>query len=187
MSQNEYPAKRSEAIAIGAKWYFTGKPCKHGHAAKRQTSSKGCSECQKIAFAKWESKNLEYRAKAKRKARSEHPERFREIQRKSRQKNAKSHRQRCLDRYKAKKPEYIANNKRRLADKAQRTPAWANHQEIKKIYAQASLKTATTGVEYHVDHIVPLRGKFVSGLHVEYNLQVIPKAENMRKYNKWPV
>lgn len=63
-------------------------------------------------------------------------------------------------------------------------PQWADLDKIRDVYAWAKLATAVTGVEHHVDHIVPLQGKSVSGLHVENNLQVLPWWENLEKSNK---
>ena len=65
-----------------------------------------------------------------------------------------------------------------LADKLKRTPLWADHSKIIEIY-----KNCPKG--YHVDHIIPLRAKNVSGLHVQYNLQYLPAIENMRKNNRY--
>ena len=84
--------KRAEAIALGLKWYFTGKPCKHGHIDLRQVSDKSCKTCGKIKFAKWEAKNLAKRAQDKRNARLKNPEKYREI--------AKKYRESDPDRYK---------------------------------------------------------------------------------------
>ena len=64
------------------------------------------------------------------------------------------------------------------------TPAWANHDRIRKVYIKAVEKTKATGVQYHVDHILPLRGKNVCGLHVENNLRVILAKENLAKGNR---
>lgn len=64
-----------------------------------------------------------------------------------------------------------------------RLPKWANVEKIKEIYKEALLLKQKTNQDFHVDHIVPLRGKNVSGLHVEYNLQIISAKENMNKGN----
>lgn len=61
------------------------------------------------------------------------------------------------------------------------TPPWANKQAINKIYREAKEKGLT------VDHVIPLRGELVSGLHVEYNLELLTQAENDRKGNKFEV
>lgn len=58
----------------------------------------------------------------------------------------------------------------------QRVPAWANRQKIAEMYA-----TCPPG--FHVDHVIPLRGETVSGLHVHENLQHLPARENARKSN----
>lgn len=76
---------------------------------------------------------------------------------------------------------------KRYAAKLKATPIWANKVAIERIYEQASRLTIETGVRYDVDHIVPLQGKIVSGLHCEANLQVLPKAQNISKSNRyWP-
>lgn len=67
----------------------------------------------------------------------------------------------------------------------QRTPMWSDPSEITKIYEAAATLSRTTGLRYHVDHIVPLKGKTVSGLHVPANLQILPAADNIRKHNRF--
>jgi hypothetical protein len=76
------------------------------------------------------------------------------------------------------------NRRERLI--SQCTPHWANREAIEQYYALARMRTAETGVRHAVDHIVPINGRKVSGLHVETNLQVISHSENSRKGNRWP-
>lgn len=68
---------------------------------------------------------------------------------------------------------------REIAEIRQR-PKWADMNKIREIYVNRP-------EGYHVDHIVPLRGKYVCGFHVENNLQYLPAKENMRKHNTYEV
>lgn len=76
---------------------------------------------------------------------------------------------------------------KRRAAKLQRTPPWANKDAIAAIYATAERLSQETGIPHHVDHELPLRGRLVSGLHVEGNLRIITGAENCRKGNRYEV
>ena len=69
--------------------------------------------------------------------------------------------------------------------KANRTPSWANDQLIAAYYKEAKRLEELTGIQFHVDHIIPLQGELVSGLHVETNLQLLPAHENLGKSNSF--
>lgn len=76
---------------------------------------------------------------------------------------------------------------RRRASKLNATPPWLTKQDfeqIKELYEITKAFKLYTGEEYHVDHIVPLQGEGVCGLHVPWNLQVISAKENLSKHNK---
>ena len=73
---------------------------------------------------------------------------------------------------------------RRAAQKLAVAP-WGNPAAIKAVYTLAVRLSQTTGIEHHVDHIIPLQHPLVCGLHVEHNLRAIPRSENQRKHNKW--
>lgn len=76
----------------------------------------------------------------------------------------------------------------RHAAKLRATPPWQTEEDRRQIalfYEAAALLQLATGEAYHVDHIVPLRGKNVCGLHVPGNLQILPALENIRKGNRF--
>jgi len=72
---------------------------------------------------------------------------------------------------------------RRDITQKQATPSWVNMQAIKRIYKKAAEISQETGVQHHVDHIVPLQADGVRGLHVPWNLQIITAEQNLAKGN----
>lgn len=78
-----------------------------------------------------------------------------------------------------KKCETLRNTTKKLK-KLQRTPSWANKEKITKFYIKCPK-------DHHVDHIIPLQGEKVSGLHVVENLQYLTASENLSKSNKFDV
>jgi hypothetical protein len=87
--------------------------------------------------------------------------------------------------YQANKTAYRAKGAKYRASQLRATPSWADLSCIKDFYECALAFRLYTGKEYHVDHIVPLQGKTVCGLHCEANLQVLPSVENVSKGNRW--
>jgi hypothetical protein len=83
-----------------------------------------------------------------------------------------------------------ANKKAYKASKQKACPEWVRKNEdfmwmMQEAYSLAALRTKMFEFQWHVDHVVPLRGKSVSGLHVPWNLQVILGSENCSKSNKF--
>jgi hypothetical protein len=91
--------------------------------------------------------------------------------------------------YKRDNPEKVrADCVYRRLSKIHRTPAWLTMDDfwlIEQAYEIAAARTKMLGFSWHVDHVIPLQGRLVSGLHVPTNLQVIPAVENIRKANRF--
>lgn len=82
---------------------------------------------------------------------------------------------------------HAANERKRVAAKLNATPEWLTGEHLKEIenlYWLARDLKLVSGEEYHVDHILPLRGENVCGLHVPWNLQILSAKENLQKSNK---
>lgn len=182
---------RPRIAPLDAKMYFTGKPCKYGHIAQRYSCNSECVECRKQ-----KNSSLETRQKQKQWAINNRDS----ILAKSKeryQKNIEKERERSRlkwklnpNKVKATNAAWAKNNPdkvkalmktrnaiRRLVVK-QQCPKWADKEKIKEIYMNRP-------EGYHVDHIIPLRGKLVSGLHVSDNLQYLTIYENSSKNNKF--
>lgn len=101
-----------------------------------------------------------------------------------REANLARYRQYGRDHYTANKHDYLARATARKEHVKVATPPWADPAATAEVYALAQFVQGITGHPYHVDHVVPLRGKTVCGLHVHWNLQVLPGEENLAKRNK---
>jgi len=91
---------------------------------------------------------------------------------------------------KANPAKVIANTTRRKKHIKLRTPAWLtkdDHKVIWGFYSIAAMLTKHNGEQWEVDHVIPLLGKNVSGLHVPSNLQLLHSSENLKKSNQFEV
>jgi hypothetical protein len=100
--------------------------------------------------------------------------------------NRARHNAKCNRWAKANPDKVNARTARRYAAKTQATPKWLSSDEnwmIVEAYDLAKLRARVLGGKWEVDHIVPLRGRGVMGLHVPWNLRVVPMTQNRRKSN----
>lgn len=188
------PTTRSEAKATGAKHYFTGKPCKHGHVALRETKG-ACVECRRLEHEASYAGRKEYfvaynqseKGSASKKA-------YYERNKEAVIARATARPVEDQRRYKAKwqqenpeKKRAVVNARRRRYREA--TPHWLTKEQkaqIRAFYLEAQHLMKQTGQRFEVDHIEPIQGEDVCGLNVPWNLQILLKEENVKKSNKRP-
>lgn len=167
------PATRKEALSGGYKRYFTGSPCLQGHVAERRAKTGECLSCRAEHLKSWREQNpgkvkqhnaLQY---------EKHADKIKENVRKWGKKNP---------------VKVFANSRANYSKRRMRLPKWLTPDDrwmIEQAYELAALRSKMFGFSWHVDHVLPLQGKLVSGLHTPYNLQVIPWVDNVRKANKF--
>jgi 5-methylcytosine-specific restriction endonuclease McrA len=192
MDTTNLPKTRAEAKATGAKFYFTGEPCKHGHIAPRKTKG-ACVECLKDEWQRGNETRSEYFAQYNRK------EEVKDRKNQWYQDNRDQVIEAAATRPQHVKREYQkawkernvvwvrADTKARRRKHREASPPWLSPKQksdIRSLYQIAITMTKTTGEQYVVDHIVPLRGEAVCGLHVPWNLRVITQEKNLKKSNK---
>lgn len=174
------PSSRAKAKATGSTYYYTGKPCKYQHIAKRLTSSGECSECFKVrdkarsaSPAAKERRRAYYKDYQVRKA-----EAIREYRKTRRPKHIMTEEQ--LQRK-------VRHNARYRAARTQSIPSWYDEWDefvMLEAIALAAEGAKCTGIAWHVDHMIPLKAKEVCGLHCAGNIQVIPATLNTHKCNR---
>ena len=192
MDTTNLPTTREEAKKTGSKYYFTGQPCKHGHVAPRKTKG-ACIECLKVEWAKGNEARADYfREYNKREDVKDRKNEWYQENRETVINNAATRPAHVLREYRNawkvnNKTQVLADNKVRRRKHREATPPWLTRKqksEIRQLYQIAITMTQTTGEQYVVDHIVPLRSHEVCGLHVPWNLRVITQEENLKKSNK---
>ena len=162
-----------------------------------------CRVCQKVEKAAWDNLNREHTREYSVEYQKNNPEAVKAAQDKYRKNNPDAvkasqanWRRNNPEASKASYTNWANRNKeainaktaRRRAAKKGATPHWLTEvqlQEIKDFYSLARDCYLVTGEEYHVDHIIPLKGKDICGLHVPWNLQVLPRDINRKKNNKY--
>jgi hypothetical protein len=192
MDTTTLPKTRAEAKATGASHYFTGEPCKHGHIAPRKTKG-ACIECLKVEWAQGNEARAEYfreynrREDVKDRKNEWYQENREQVIQAAATRPAQVKREYRNAWKETHKVQIRADTKARRRKHRDATPPWLTRKqksEIRQLYQIAITMTQTTGEQYVVDHIVPLRGADVCGLHVPWNLRVITQEENLVKSNK---
>lgn len=144
-------------------------------------------DAQRQSMRRWYEANREAVLEKDRLARLADLENYLRRERESYARNVAARSER-MRRWREENPDKIcAYAAERRAAKARRTPPWLTEEhraQIEKVFATAKWLTDVTGVLFHVDHVIPLRGKAVSGLHVPWNLQCLPYMVNLSKNNK---
>tara|TARA_R110000744_G_scaffold21626_14_gene55856 strand:- start:53 stop:694 length:642 start_codon:yes stop_codon:yes gene_type:complete len=165
-----------------------------------------CKDCCKASTKLRRDTNTEYRERVYAQAKvwaKENAEKVAARKKELYQENLEQNQAKAKEYYKANR-EYILEYKsewakenrdkrnaiesRRYAAKMKRTPTWLSEQQqqdIQAMYTLAKKLENLCGIQYDVDHIVPMQGKNVSGLHVPWNLQILPRVLNQKKGNSF--
>lgn len=163
--------------------------CKDCCAARTREWRKRNPEAARASEKRWKAANPERVAQMVQASRARNPERRAEVVRQA----AKRYKGKNPDLMKAKAAEWARSNPEKCAAKssarralqASAMPQWltdAERAEIRAVYAQCAIMTQLTGIAHHVDHIVPLKGETVCGLHVPWNLRVVTAHVNQTKW-----
>ena len=144
-----------------------------------------CKECRKAQYERRDKeKTLVRTAKRYAEKRSEclaQMSVYYQSQKEKKQKYGREH-------YAKNKALYLSNVSERKEHIKRATPIWfdeAHRFAIREAYKLASEREQTTGIPWDIDHVIPLRGKLVCGLHVMENIAVIPRKENNAKRAKY--
>lgn len=179
--EEQIASSKKEALGIKVRRYYGAKPCSRGHfPVVRFVSNGNCQECGRLHGRRriekmqedgtWEAELA--RIRADRRSTPEKEARIRSLGR---------------DWYVRFPEKALARNAEKRAKKKARVPPWADKKVITEIYKTCRALNKTGPHRFHVDHIIPLLGKYVSGLHTQGNLRILCEKENLCKSNRFDV
>jgi len=196
------PRRSDDEMILLGLFFASETPCKHGHPAIFRSSTRACISCERERSRKHKARVRATASPEDRAAKAAYMAEY-IVGYLSRPEVREARRERGRADYKARKQHFRQKNKayrearadllafhaaKSRRGKKHATPKWLTEQQqeqIKQFYLLARDCFITSGQRYDVDHIVPLKGKTVCGLHVPWNLQVLPKDINMSKKNKF--
>lgn len=156
----------------------------HAKAASPDGKRTICRACISVKAAEYRALNPEVVAASKARWARLNPEKVAEIERASRARRPKTASAGYTAAVRNRNPDLYARMmakwSKRRADRLRATPKWFDADKVTSIYRQAG-RMRKAGFDVHVDHIYPLRGALVCGLHVHQNLRIIPAKENISK------
>ncbi len=164
----------------------------HKDSANSDGHKNVCKDCRRPLIRKWSKENVIYDPIKSKQYYEANKDKYHQSSSKYYNKNKKK----CLDAQK----KWQSKNKGLLNYHGATThlkkhktrsgciPKWLTKKhknDMINIYQKASDIQAKTGIKMHVDHIIPIHGINICGLHVPENLQIIPRYENLKKSNKY--
>lgn len=189
--------KKNCAKEQGMTYYFTGKSCKNGHIDKRFCVSGVCYSCHKQDFKRSYQKDPSKVLRKSKEYYSQHKENIIKQHKEWYKNNKDTHLRNMRAYYKENREQYLERSRewgKNNPDKSVqyhferklRIPKWTkNDPRIRFLYKRCKELNELWGTNMEVDHVIPLRGKRISGLHVWENLQLLDRPLNTKKGNRY--